>query len=294
MSDSKKLFNSQSGIRGAGISANVATGYKDYTQNNLFAGMWEVGQANIDRFDHFLTGYGFFFWTKPCRFMGSGGLNIWDNFKALTERNFKSIDGIQNFTLESDAVVHGIAGNEFPVATNMKKDITTFTLKHQELAGSPIRELYQAWATGIRDPETGLAHYHGLINSSNEWIYSLKNHTAEAIYVVTDPSGANIGGGEGSKLSVEYACYFTSVFPTVVPQQHLNYAAGEHAPVEIDIEFRCTYHQSKVINELAVEYMKAYYIRNMYGDYDPKWKAGGQSEAHDVSFKEGYNESKAG
>ena len=280
-----KGFTTQVGIRGHAVSG-AATEVIEYQKNNLFAGVWETGQGNIDRFDHMLTGYGFFFWTRPCRFMSETG--VWDNFKALTERNFKALDGIQNFTLESDSITHGIAGNEFPTVTNLKKDITTITLKHQELEGSPIREFYQMWVTGIRDPETGLAHYHGLINSDKDWTYSLKNHSAEALYVYTDPSGANYKHGKG-ELGIEYACYFTAMVPTIIPQSHLNYAVGEHAPIEVDVELRCLYHQSKVINELAKEYMQKYYIKNQYGDFSPNWSADSKTGDVKVSFTEGYN-----
>jgi hypothetical protein len=255
-------FSSQDNIRSAafsnGLGANV-----DYTTDNLFTGVWRLDQSNLNKFDPFVGGYAGIVWTQLPAFWdkADSGSGMTAQFKALTERNFKAFSGIGDLTLDTDALSTGFAGNELPVATNIKKENTTFTIKHYELAGSPIRELYQYWITGIRDPETGLATYHGAI--ANGMVYSMKNHTAELLYIVTDPSFA-IGGAIG----IEFACYYTNVFPTKIPQDHLNYSSGDHAITEIDQEFRGNYHQSSAINNLAVTAMKSYTITKTYGDYN--------------------------
>lgn len=247
------VFTTQSGIKQK--AANKAI---DYSTDNLFAGVWRLDQGNLDRFDPFITGYAFIMWTKLPAFFDN---DIKSQFQSLTEKNFKAYSGLGDQTLNTEELTHGFAGMQLPVPTNLTIENTQFTIRHQELAGSPIRELYQYWITGIRDPKTGLATYHGKI-ADGTLEYSMKNHTAELLYVVTDPSGA-VGGSNG----IEFACYYTNVFPIRIPQDHLNYTAGDHGLVEIDMEFRGNFHQSREINELAVAAMEKYRILKSYGDF---------------------------
>jgi hypothetical protein len=242
------VFTSQSGILQKGVKG------ANYTTDNLFAGMWRLDQSNLDRFDPFITGYAFIMWTKLPQFFKDTTMK--KNFQALTEKNFKAFSGVSDMTLQVEDMTTGFAGNSYGVATNLQKENTSFTLTHYELAGSPIRELYQYWVTGIRDPETGLAHYNGNIDTLG---YSAKNHTGELLYVVTDPSGSEKG--------IEFACYYTNVMPTKIPMGHLNYSSGDHAVQEIEIDFRGNFHQSQAINDLAVSAMKVYKIQKQYGDY---------------------------
>lgn len=247
----------------------------DPSASNFFLGTWDLDQTNLDRYDPFVGGYAYIVWTKLPAFFSS---DLKTNFKRMTEKNFKSFDGIQDLTLESEAVSLGFAGNSMDVATNLKKFEGTFTLKHQEYMGSPIRELYEYWVTGIRDPETGLATYHGAINGSNPLRYSAKNHTAELLYIVTDPTGA-LGGAKG----IEFACYYTNVFPTKLPQAHLNYASGEHGVHEIDQEFKGVYHRSRKIDELAKQVINSRQAISSFRDYGDN-NASGMTEMSAMSI----------
>lgn len=246
-------FMSQAGLRRSGGNGKGL----DWNADNLFTGQWRLDQTNIDRFDPFVTGYAFIIWTKLPKFFDTG---LRTDFKALTERNFKSFDGISDIQLSTEDLTHGFTGNAMGIATNMNKENTSFTLKHQELQGSPIRELYQYWTTGIRDPETGLAHYHGKLHEKEDMYYSMQNHTGELMYVVTDPSGTAKG--------IEFAAYYTNVFPTKIPLGHLNYSSGDHGLTEIDIEFRGNMHLGFEVNNLAVQLMKDYMVKKRYGQYE--------------------------
>lgn len=249
-----EVFTSQLGLK----QKALGTKKLDFTTDNLFAGMWRLDQANLDKFDPFITGYSLIIWTKLPAFFDT---EIKRQFQALTEKNFKGYSGIGNINLQVDNIVGGFTGNEIGVATGITKENTSFSLKHQELAGSPVRELYQYWISGMFDIETGVSHYHGKIESG-QLDFSMKNHTGELLYIVTDPSFA-LGGASG----IEFAAYYTNVFPTMIPQDHLNYSVNDHSLPEIDIEFRGNFHQSKEINELAVTAMKSYTIKKRFGDY---------------------------
>ena len=270
------FFHSQYGIRTSLIpnrSANASNlpSARSYSSSSIFMGLQRLDQNNLDKIDPFITGFAFFVWTKGPYFIEA---EIWKNFKFLTERNFKSFDGIEDMSLNTDNMQAGFAGNELPIPTNLTRGNTAFTLTHYELAGSPIREGYQYWITGIRDPETGLAHYQGVINKETgaggeRMIYSLRNHSAEAIYIVTDPSGASVYEGQGCYPgAIEFAAYFTNVVPTKVPMGHLNYSSGDQGMQEISAEFVGTFHQSKAVNELAVKILDNYIITQHAGDYD--------------------------
>ena len=232
----------------------------DPTSGGFFKGTWDLDQDTLDRYDPFVGGYAYIVWTKLPKFFDN---EIAKNFKYMTEKNFKSFDGVQDLTLESEQVSLGFAGNTMDVATNLKKAEGTFTIKHQEYAGSPIRKLYEYWITGIRDPETGLATYHGNIGTKGKKLpYSAKNHTAELLYIVTDPSG-KLGGAS----AIEFAAYYTNVFPTKVPQSHLNYASGEHGTAEVDQEFKGVQHRSEQIDKIAASALESKVVLESFREY---------------------------
>ena len=147
-------------------------------KSNLFTGIWNLNQNNLDAYDPFISGYAFIIWTKMPAFMVRADKEMADKFRALTERNFKSFSGIGNINLQVDDLTAGFAGNAYGIVTNIQKENTSFSLTHYEITGSPVRQVYSYWVSGIRDMETGLATYHGLI-ASGAMEYSQKNHTGE-------------------------------------------------------------------------------------------------------------------
>ena len=256
--------------------------YEISANDNLFTGVWNLDQANLTKYDPYISGYAFIVWTKLPAFMNNvtdkdviSGMPIDRAFKQMTEKNFKSLSGIGDITLGVEDVTHGFAGNAYGVATGISKENTSFSITHQELAGSPIRKLYEYWVTGVRDPETGLATYHGKIGSNECPTYSAKYHTGELLYIVTDPTGGEHG--------IEFACYYTNVMPTKIPQDHLNFTNGDHAVAEASIDFRGNYHTSDQINQLAKAYLKQKLTQKTFADY----KAFG-----DVKRDEGYYDPK--
>lgn len=239
-------------------------GMRHYVGNaenaNFFAGTWDMDQSNLDNYDPFITGYSYIVWTKLPQFFPE---KLRKRFKHMTEKNFKSFSGAPDLTMDFESISGGFAGNTYDAATNLKKGDGSFTLKHQEYMGSPIRELYEYWITGIRDPETGLGTYHGRLGDSKSCpYYSSRFHSGELLYIVTDPAGA-LGGAQ----SIEYACYYTNVIPSKIPQSHMDYTAGEHSAVEIDQEFKGVWHRSKRIDEIAKKVIGNRKVLASYMDY---------------------------
>ena len=246
---------------------NVSTqsgGLRGYGESNpgdnLFQGMWRLHHDNLNEMEPFLTGYGFMIWTHLPLFADES----WKTrFRLLTERDLRSFSGHSDLTMEFEDLTQGFGGNTMAYPTNMKKDDTTFSVKFYEKAGSPLRNMFNYWLTGIRDPETGLATYHGKIKDG-QFQYAAMNHVAEVLYVVTDASGGVNSDGSG----IEYAEYWTNVVPTKIPKSHLDFEKGSHSLVDIDIEFRGNWHCGTQVNELAVTAMKSYAIRKVYHEYD--------------------------
>lgn len=257
-------------------------------KEDFFQGTWNVHQDAVERYDPFISGYAFIYWTKLPAFLSDGKvsdyyanhLNLGDMkmaelFKHMTMKNFKSLDGIGDIELGAEAITAGFTGNEMNVASNITKGNTEFTLKHQELSGSPIRLMYQYWVDGIRDMDTGIAHYQGAENLA----YSQANHTGELLYIVTDPSGGQLAN------SVEFAAYFTNVFPTRVPMGHLNYQSGEHGFTEIDIPFKGIMHVSNKVNELAIKNIKKIADFRNASAYDPGFSVDPFNNMEDKTLK---------
>lgn len=233
--------------------------------NNFFTGGLDLLNSGLQQFDPLVTGYAFIFWVHlPEWVNGPKAPNFCQNFKALTEKNFKSLQGISDIEIDTQAYQYGFANNEYNVAAGVTKANTEITLKHQEFSGSPIKNIYQYWASGIRDPETGIATYpidHGID-------YAAANHTGELLYIVTRPD-ANSRTLHSDINNLEFAAYFTNVFPTRIPLAHFNYDQGDKSVVEIEIPLKCNMHISPQVDAYALEVLsRGIYKFNTEGLFD--------------------------
>jgi hypothetical protein len=228
---------------------------------NLFIGSWLTTNKYLETFDAFITGYGFIIWTLLPKIFDKDEAPA---FKLLTERNFKGFSGNSDYEVQTAEMQAGFSNNVFTVATSTTKGNTDFTLKHYEFTGSPMRELYQKWVFGICDPYTGLANYGGKLQTNEIPKWSNKNHTGELMYVVTDPSGA---AGSDIPSGIEYAGYYTAVFPTKVPRTHLDYNSGDHQVAELEIPYKGILNESAEVNRVAAELFKNYQITASYADW---------------------------
>lgn len=239
------------------LQSNIKKYDKDMTRYSLFVGGLNVKSAAIEQYDPLVTGNARIFFLKMPRFMAKIMPEQTKNFKHLLEYGNVSIDGIQNTSLDFAQMGGGAAGRQFDVATIAKDDTTSITIRLYEFAGSPVREYTDMWITGISDPHTGLGHYHGAIDEAMK--YAAVNHTAEAIYVHTGPTG--------NSDDIEYACMLTNMIPKTVKKDHLNYESGTHEIVQTDIEFTCVKYESPQINSVAKALMDKYKILRDYLDF---------------------------
>lgn len=231
------------------IQSNIKSNGKDLTGYSLFLGGLNVKSKALEQYNPLKTGYARIFFVKMPRFLETIMPNKTKNFKHIMEYGFKSVDGIQNLQLEFEQITGGYAGRSFEIPTIAKDETNAITIKVQEMSGSPIREYIEMWITGVSDPHTGMAHYHGA-----DVEYSQANHTAEAIYVATDATGKNI----------EFACLLSNMMPKQVKRDQFNYESGTHNAVEYDVEYTCTMYTSPDVNNVAGKLLDRYKILTNY------------------------------
>lgn len=246
---------------------NIKSNVKDLTGYSLFLGGLNVKSKALEQYNPLKTGYSRIFFVKMPRFLEKIMPNKTKNFKHIMEYGFKSIDGIQNLQMEFEQITGGYAGRSFEIPTIAKDETNAITIKVQEMSGSPIREYVEMWITGVSDPHTGMAHYHGAIDLGIE--YGQGNHTGEAIYVSTDATGRN----------VEFACLLSNMMPKVVKRDQFNYESGTHAAVEYDVEYTCTMYTSPDVNTVATKLLDRYKILTNYLDFKSDY-IGAPSSTH--------------
>lgn len=251
------------------IMLNCKRNRRDFKTYSMFMGGLDVTHRNIDMLDPLRTNYVRIFITQLPKFMMDKDKEFCLRFKHYVEMGFVGIDGIANTTMDTEEVTGGYAGNKFKVPNVVKDETDTVTIKLYELTGSPVREFIDTWVTGISDPLTGLAHYHGWISDTCH--FSASNHTMEMFYVATDPTGRDD--------AIEYACLFANMFPTEVKKDHFNYEAGTHPVVQIDIPFTANRYESPQINEVAHNLLKKYRIVRDYLNFQSGYDADGFSDS---------------
>ena len=243
-------------------SSNINNNNKDLTKYSLFLGGLNVKAKALEQYNPLKTGYTRIFVVQMPKFMNRILPLASKNFKHMLEYGFKTIEGIQNLTMEYEAITGGYAGRSFEIPTILKDETNAITIKVQEMSGSPVREYIEMWLSGISDPHTGLCHYHGALDkdsaTGNAGMEAIQaNQVAEMIYVSTDNTGREI----------EFACLLSNMIPKVVKRDHYNYESGTHSAVEYDIEFTCTMYTSPDVNEVAKLLLDKYKILTNYLDF---------------------------
>ena len=244
------------------LQSNIKNNNKDLTKYSLFLGGLNVKAKALEQYNPLKTGYTRIFVVQMPKFMNRILPLASANFKHMIEYGFKSIDGIQNLTMEYEAITGGYAGRSFEIPTILKDETNAITIKLQEMSGSPVREYIEMWLSGISDPHTGLCHYHGALDkdsaTGNAGMEAIQaNQVAEMVYVSTDNTGREI----------EFACLLSNMIPKVVKRDHYNYESGTHNAVEYDVEFTCTMYTSPDVNNVAKLLLDKYKILTNYLDF---------------------------
>jgi hypothetical protein len=91
--------------------------------------------------DPYVTGYAFIYWVDlPSWFEKDPDLKY---FKQLTQKNFRSFQGVTPYELNTVTTQTGFAGHEMNFAGVLNRGNTEFTISHKEFSGGVMRKLYQ-------------------------------------------------------------------------------------------------------------------------------------------------------
>lgn len=256
----------------------MVTNKKDYSKFRYFLSGVDVTYQNLDSFTPYIKGYSRIFIYRSPRFMELFFSDLNKRFKSYLETGYRTISGIQDISADFVDFDGGFAAQKFSNMTIARDDTESISINVYEMAGSPVREYLTTWLTGIRDPRSGVAHYHGHVSTpvhpadNVQYIdYAEKNHSMELIYYVTDPTAKRI----------EYACLLAHATPTKVPKDHLNYENGSHENAEMEIELRCTKYESRYINDIAAFFLAADTIKYDYLDFNPLHDTAGNQQSYE-------------
>lgn len=249
----------------------MRTNQKNYDNFKYFLEGIDVTDQNLDQLTPYIPGISRLYFHKVPYFMSKQYEELTDNFRSYLETGFKSVSGIGNLTAEGIDVEGGWAAQKFSNMSIVRDDTDTITIELTEMTGSPVREFIETWMTGIRDPRSGVAHYHGAVESPTKSgiPYCERNHTGEFIYVALDPTAQYI----------EYACLLAHVWPKNVPKEHYNYQSGSRDVVTMSLEFAVTKYEGRYINDIAAYYLAASNLKYNYLEFNPMHdKDGGNLE----------------
>lgn len=238
----------------------VVPSFGAFASSTLFGGSFNTfntdtyfpGNQNskaAGQIDPHISGYSLVFWTKlpdwVCRPFGGNA-----NVKALLQRNFQGLDGINSITIETATTMSGFAQHEMQWVTAAGKKAVGFNTKHKEYSGGPMNLLFEHWISKVRDPDTGIATYPAEYGIE----YATRNHTGECLYIQFRPDVTNVTD-KGS--NIEKAFYFTNVMPTIIPKDHFNYDPGSKNITEISQTWLACHHDGPKVMELAATTAKS-------------------------------------
>lgn len=183
-------------------------------------------------FNPYISGYSFIKWLQlPSWFEQDAYLKY---FAPMTEKNFRSFSGLSSIELQTGSYQSGFAGRDIDFVTGINHMSNDFTLSHVEWSGGIMRKLYERWIFNVRDPLTGICLYprkYGVEESA-------KNHTAQLLYINCKPSATAATNEEEAKNVIEFACWYTNVYPTGIDYSHMNYNVGEQNQATLEVNFK--------------------------------------------------------
>ena len=239
----------------------VQSGLKQFNKESIrnysfFLGGIASKNRDLQNLDPQKTGYNRIFITRMPEFMKYIMPDQTKWFKHILETMFTEITGLQDATMEFASIQGGVNGNEIEIPTILKDGTNEITITVPEQSGSVVREYISTWLYGVSDRISGYSRYCGLLDSkeanTGNLTYAQCNHTMEAIYLATDPTGL--------ADNIEFACLLTNMVPKTVKESSFNYRSGTIEINVYEIPFTCNKYVSADINERAKELLNKYSV----------------------------------
>lgn len=138
---------------------------------NLFKGVTDW--TNFKQFDYYEKGYPFLLVLRYPKFIElnrdyetPATRRIIESYLHILEYEFVGLEGIENITTSNGEFTNGIKTVNY--INKVEQAAGTFTMEFRERAGMPITKFNKYYLTGIKDTETQVKHYHGLIDRLRE------------------------------------------------------------------------------------------------------------------------------
>lgn len=135
---------------------------------NLMRGVTDF--SNLEQWDLYEKGYPFLCVVSIPQFLrdlaeqDENIRTIVNNYVHILENDFRGIDNVDNITGEVGEISNGIRSISI-INKVMKPTNSNFTLNYYERSGSILTKAHELYLTGIKDPDTQVKHYHGLIDA---------------------------------------------------------------------------------------------------------------------------------
>ena len=135
---------------------------------NLMRGVTDF--SNLEQWDLYEKGYPFLCVVSIPQFLrdlaeqDENIRTIVDNYVHILENDFRGIDNVDNITGETGEITNGIRSVSV-INKVMKPTNSNFSLNYYERSGSILTKAHELYLTGIKDPDTQVKHYHGLIDA---------------------------------------------------------------------------------------------------------------------------------
>jgi hypothetical protein len=126
--------------------------------------------SNLEQWDLYEKGYPFLCVVSIPQFLRDLAMQdenirtIVNNYVHILENDFRGIDNIDNITGETGEITNGIRSVSV-INKVMKPTNSNFALNYYERSGSILTKAHELYLTGIKDPDTQVKHYHGLIDA---------------------------------------------------------------------------------------------------------------------------------
>ena len=221
---------------------------RDLSKFTLMRGVTDFGK--LEQFNLYESGYSFLIVTRVPKFLqelankNSEYKKLIDTYVHILEYEFRGLDGIDNLTSETSELTNGIKKTDI-ITRVTRQGGSQFTMRYQEKAGSVLTKVHELFLTGIKDPDTQVKTYHGLIHDGT-MEKGYENEVFNFLYIVTD----------NSLMEVEKAYFLVAAQPTSAELSIYNSEKGNIEFKEVGVEFNAYPIQSKGVNEKAVELLK--------------------------------------
>lgn len=140
---------------------------------NLMRGVTDF--SNLEQWDLYEKGYPFLCVLSIPQFLkdladrDSNIKTIVNNYVHILENDFRGIDNIDNITGEANGEISNGIRSVQVINKVTKASNSNFSLNYYERSGSILTKGNELYLTGIKDPDTQVKTYHGLVD---DWVFN--------------------------------------------------------------------------------------------------------------------------